>query len=581
MNTGRPVKVAKHNRTFPEKGYVRSSLGRFMVRSSLAALPVLVTLFGASGIELTSRGAEAAFLTEVRKLLASDAQEGDFFGTSVAVSGDTAVVGARHEDSAGDNAGAAYVLERNAGGADNWGEVKKLTAADGEAGDQFGSVVAISGSTIVIGTYQEDAYLFERDAGGTDNWGEVKHLTTTLGISVAVSGDTVITGPGRGDLGCCSAGSAIVFQRDTGGTDSWEQVQVLFNSDPEWGDYFGGDVAISGDTLVVGARNEGPAPDGGPKPGAAYVFVRDEGDENHWLEVKKLIASDRAAEDRFGWSVAVAGDTVVVGANLESDKWPFQDENSLFPGAAYVYERNQGGTDNWGEVQKLIASGRPPTTFLGQNVAVSSDTIVAGTAVNAAYIFGRDEGGLGNWGEVDRLTSPDPESGDAFGFDVAVSSGTTVVTAHQDDFGGFRTGAAYVFETAQAGDADQDGCTNKAENGPDETIGGQRNNGQFWDFYDVWTHPPGDPVGWERNKILNVFDILAVGSRFGAGPQLSKEDALAAALTEPTDDTSYHPAYDRGPISGPNAWDRAPADGSINIIDDILGVVQQYGHDCT
>ena len=120
----------------------------------------------------------------------------------------------------------------------------------------------------------------------------------------------------------------------------------------------------------------------------------------------------------------------------------------------------------------------------------------------------------------------------------------------------------------------------QAENGAFGYLGGQRNYAYFWDFYDVWTHPPGDPMGWERNKVLNIFDINAVGARFGPGPLLSKAQALAQALVAPTDAGSYHPAYDRGPIIGANMWDRGPPDGSINIVDDILGIAQQFGHDC-
>ena len=130
------------------------------------------------------------------------------------------------------------------------------------------------------------------------------------------------------------------------------------------------------------------------------------------------------------------------------------------------------------------------------------------------------------------------------------------------------------------GDTDQDGCSDQAENGAFEYLGGQRNFLYFWDFYDVWTRPPGDPSGWERNKVLNIFDINATGARFGPGPLLSKSDALAQALIAPTDATSYHPAYDRGPIIGANVWDRGPPDGSINIVDDILGIAQQFGHSC-
>ena len=129
-------------------------------------------------------------------------------------------------------------------------------------------------------------------------------------------------------------------------------------------------------------------------------------------------------------------------------------------------------------------------------------------------------------------------------------------------------------------DDDNDGCTDVQELGANEALGGLRNPHSFWDFYDVWTHPAGQPLLWERNSVVNIFDILAVALRFGPGPQLSKQDAFAAALTPPVDDAGYHAGYDRGPIIGANTWDRAPPDASINIVDDILGVAAQFGHDC-
>ncbi|MCH8066348.1 MAG: FG-GAP repeat protein, partial [Chloroflexi bacterium] len=128
-------------------------------------------LSGPAGFRPEPQSAEAVSLNEVRKLLASDAQAGDRFGVSVAVSGDTAVVGAHGEDAGGSNAGAAYVFQRNQGGTDNWGEVKKLSSSDAEAGDQFGRSVAVSGDTVIVGAFAEDAggsaagaaYLFDRD----------------------------------------------------------------------------------------------------------------------------------------------------------------------------------------------------------------------------------------------------------------------------------------------------------------------------------------------------------------------------------------------------------------------------------
>ncbi|MCH7811589.1 MAG: FG-GAP repeat protein, partial [Chloroflexi bacterium] len=102
----------------------------FLVRGAMAALVVIIAVgvvAGPAGFGPEPQSAEAALLSEVKKLLASDAQAGDQFGFSVAVSGDTAVVGAFFEDAGGTDAGAAYVFQRDQGGADNWGQVKKLT----------------------------------------------------------------------------------------------------------------------------------------------------------------------------------------------------------------------------------------------------------------------------------------------------------------------------------------------------------------------------------------------------------------------------------------------------------------------
>ena len=132
-------------------------------------------------------------------------------------------------------------------------------------------------------------------------------------------------------------------------------------------------------------------------------------------------------------------------------------------------------------------------------------------------------------------------------------------------------------------DDDGDGCTNAAEQQPKAQAlsGGGRDPQYFWDFYDVWSRPLGDPQGWERDRVVNVpGDIIGVVSRFGPGTAQNKEDALAAALTPPVSAAGYHAAFDRGPVIGANNWNRAPADGAINIPDDILGVAAQFGHNC-
>ncbi len=155
---------------------------------------------------------EILILPLLYKLIASDGSASDNFGNSVSISGDTILVGSEQVDDNGFRSGSAYIFERNAGGSDSWGEVAKLVASDGGIGDDFGNRVAISGNTVVAGSIGDDvngsnsgsAYIFERNAGGSDTWGEVAKLVASDGVagdsfgaSVAISGDTVLVGSER------------------------------------------------------------------------------------------------------------------------------------------------------------------------------------------------------------------------------------------------------------------------------------------------------------------------------------------------------------------------------------------------
>ncbi|MEW5936266.1 MAG: putative Ig domain-containing protein [Candidatus Thermoplasmatota archaeon] len=400
--------------------------------------------------------------SEVKKLTASDGAADDWFGVSVSVSGDTIAVGANGDDvGANINQGSAYVFVRNQGGADNWGEVKKLTASDGTAGDQFGMFVSVSGDTIAVGasyddvganTNQGSAYVFVRNQGGADNWGEVKKLTASdgagideFGRSVSVSGDTIIVGAPYDNVGAnTDQGSAYVFVRNRGGADNWGEVKKLTASDGAAHNRFGESVSVSGDTIVVGAYYDDVGPN--PYQGSAYVFVRNQGGADNWGEVKKLTASDGAADDWFGWSVSVSGDTIVVGA-YGDDVAPNTDQ-----GSAYVFVRNQGGADNWGEVKKLTASDGATDDRFGASVSVSGDTIVVGayfddvganTDQGSAYTFIR----IGNtWVEESHPTASDGAADDNFGVSVSVSGDAIVVGAYFDDVGAnLNQGSAYVY----------------------------------------------------------------------------------------------------------------------------------------
>ena len=267
---------------------------------------------------------------ESAKLLPDDGAVGDQFGHSVALSGDTAVVGARRDDDNGIISGSAYVFVRSG---TSWAQEAKLSPVDGAAGDQFGRSVAISGDTAVVGAHGDDdngsdsgsAYVFVRS--GT-SWAQEAKLSPVdgaagdrFGRSVALSGDTAVVGAFRdGDNGN-SSGSAYVFVRS--GT-SWAQEAKLLPDDGAAGDRFGISVALSGDTAVVGAPEDD---DNGSNSGSAYVFVRS---GTSWAQEAKLLPVDGAAGDRFGRSVALSGDTAVVGAHLNDDK-------GSRSGSAYVF----------------------------------------------------------------------------------------------------------------------------------------------------------------------------------------------------------------------------------------------------
>jgi hypothetical protein len=385
-----------------------------------------------------------------KKLYASDGVNSISFGLSTSLYTDTLIIGDWWGTGNSPESGSAYIFERHQGGENNWGEVAKLYAPDGAQYDHFGQSVSISGDIAVVGAFGANgnvpesgaAYVFARDQGGPDTWGLVVKLTASDGVegddfgwSVSISGDTVIVGDYTNNTGDYNTGAAYVFARDQGGIDNWGQVAKLVASDGYNFDQFGDSVSISGDTVVVGATQ----PLFGP--GAAYVFARDHGGVNNWGQVTKLVAADGSPEDYFGRSVAVYDNRVVVGS-------PADDCGT---GAAYVFERDYGGVDSWGQVVKLSASDAYEGEIFGLSVSISGDKVVIGAHngdgnspnSGAVYLFASDQGGEDNWGQVSKIFASDGVQDDYF-YVVTISGETIVVGAHGDDSGeGF--GSAYVY----------------------------------------------------------------------------------------------------------------------------------------
>ncbi len=414
-------------RLLPSRLEVRKSEVRIVVDDGGAVYPLTV---------------DPSF-TQDAKLTASDSAAGDQFGSSVALDGNTAVVGAPFSG----GAGSAYVFVRNSAGV--WSQQQKLTASDAAAGDFFGGSGAVSGDTAVVGAHQAPgtlvgaAYVFVRSAG---IWTQQQKLTASdgaagdeFGVSVAVSGDTAVVGaplaPFDSEFLSPGPGSAYVFVRSGG---VWSQQQKLTASDATADDNFGFSVALSGDTAVVGAWADDTA--AGADAGSAYVFVRSSG---VWSQQQKLTASDSAAGDQFGSSVALDGNTAVVGAPSD------ETAAGLFAGSAYVFVRS-GSV--WSQQQKLTASDAAASDDFGISVSLSGDTAVvgapfdttaAGSAAGSAYVFVRSGS---TWSQNQKLTASDAAANDEFGSSVAVSGATVLVGACCDDTGaGVDAGSAYVF----------------------------------------------------------------------------------------------------------------------------------------
>jgi hypothetical protein len=336
---------------------------------------------GAKGDDMIAKDSGAAYIFERRngdyvqmaKLKADHPETNDYFGFSVAIDGETAVVGAWQDKHKGRDAGAAYVFVRQG---DSWVLQSKLTATDASDFAHFGYTVGISGERIVVGAREESriassagaAYVFHRDGSA---WAQEAKLTAAapaadqqFGWSVAIDGDRVLVGALGDKYHGVESGAAYLFHRASNG---WVRDQRLVPPDPKVEQRFGYSVSLQANSAVVGAYRDNS---GGYESGAAYVY---ENRGKTWTEGQKLIASDARASEYFGWSVAVDGARVVVGAWYDGD-------GSTDPlGSVYVFHKNGA---QWNQEKKLIANQRTPMHLFGWAVAVNGPTVAVGARLD-------------------------------------------------------------------------------------------------------------------------------------------------------------------------------------------------------
>ncbi len=339
----------------------------------------------------------------IATLAPADGSAEDHFGASVSISEAYAIVGAHGDDDRGHESGSIYIFYRDEGGADNWGLVTKLTALDGATDDRFGYSVSLSGDHAIVGAFENcergymsgAAYIFYRNQGGTDQWGEAKKLMAAdgskmdhFGFSVAISGYYAIVGSyGDEDNGPLS-GSAYIFYKDLYETDGWGESAKLTASDGESYSFFGTSVDISDELAIVGAYKHN---DELKHSGAAYVFHRDQNGSGNWGQQAKLKANDPSSYDYFGWSTSISEDYAIVGAYND-------DDLGINSGSVYTFRKDPDSEDGWNLAGKLTASDGTDKCNFGKTVSLSgnycfvgSSGTSAGTNSGSVYIFGPDD----------------------------------------------------------------------------------------------------------------------------------------------------------------------------------------------
>ncbi|HJU38490.1 MAG TPA: hypothetical protein VJ724_02880 [Tahibacter sp.] len=382
-----------------------------------------------------------------QEVLSSDGAAGDVFGYSVAIDGDTALVGAAqgaNGDGGSDDGlpGAVYVFHRTATG---WVEVQKLTPDDGVDNDQFGYSVALEGATALVGvpfaTVDDNAgrgavYVFTLEG---DTWSQSQKLVADdgamsdqLGWSVALDGDTALLGaPGAADGGDFATGAAYVFVRSGG---DFAQSAKLTADDGVGADDFGFGVAIKGSTAILTSANSS----GGV--GSGYVFTFD---GTTWTQASKLLADDGTGTDTLGYSVAFDGTTALLGA-------PFATVGANpFQGAVYAFQANPDRT--WSQTQKIVASEGLPFDAFGISTTVSGDDLLVTAPFynggqGEAFLFSNAAGGDFVEDHVFTASDAGDNPGQGFGYSGAISEGTALIGSVFNAPGGnVHQGAAYFY----------------------------------------------------------------------------------------------------------------------------------------
>ncbi len=392
---------------------------------------------------------------EIQNLTASTPKANVYFGHSVSISGNYAVVGVNYASSG--ETGEAYVFYNNNG---TWEEQAILTASDAGPGDKFGLSVSISNNTIVVGAYLEDdgalntgaAYIFEKPENGWENMHETVKIPRVsgsqsndrFGYAVDIDGNNIIVSASSFEVNeIHHCGAVFVYTKPANG---WEnliaETAKLTSSDIAMWDGFGYSLSIDQNTIIVGVKDDDDVETGS---GSAYIYEKPANGWSNMTETAKLNSSDPENNGWFGSSVDIEDNVIIVGA-INADI-----NGTLSAGAVYIFEKPETGWEAMNETAKINANVVGQSNQFGCSVSIDENTILVGALRNnssqgAAYIFQKqaDE----NWQsttEDHKITNSNPANGDMFGSSVSLDGNTAIIGAERNDDNFNDAGSAYIF----------------------------------------------------------------------------------------------------------------------------------------
>lgn len=444
----------------------------------------------------------------VKEISPADKAAGDSFGRAIAVSGDIIAVGAPNDDDRGTDSGSVYIFGKDQGGVNNWGLVKKIVASDGVAGDQFGISISLVNNDLVVGAPQDDdngsnsgsVYHFSKDNGGTNNWGQISKLKKTagtytedrFGAAVAIDNDELFTGIPFDDMQGTNSGAVALYKKTGsifGYQNQWSASNVTRGANFGYSLDFNGGLAVFNNDfifskdfpttnnwgLVRGENTELPMAEcynqlhvdlegdyafraNGQaclevEEGSVVVMYKDQGGANKWGDIKTITPTSATPYGVFGWKSAAFQDILVANAYKNVNGFSGQQTGDT-KGEVYIFGKDIGGLNNWGQIKKLTATNAQVGDYFGFDLAVQNNVLaIAAPGITsnkgAVFIHYQNQGGSNNWGLLKRIDTPDGGANDEFGKSIYLLNGTDLVISAPGN--STNAGAVYLFKKDQGG----------------------------------------------------------------------------------------------------------------------------------